>query len=191
MSEIARPIAEPAEGLDNRALPQRRGAGRPPGARNRRSLDLGRYIEAMFGGMTPGQQAAAVALVSPADVEGAADAARELGLIDLGLEPVTLAMAVKAKRLAKALGCEAFEAWALMAKERDGLMKYVHQVQPQARDASTRPPATVFLIPEGAAHEAEANALAQLPDDDQDPDFIDLFENAEPGFSREGSHDEP
>jgi hypothetical protein len=156
----------------NGALPQRRaGAGRPTGAKNKRSLDLARWIEHAFGGMTPGQQAASIALVSPDDVANARDDARQLGMMDLGLEPVTLALAVKARRLSRALGCEAFEAWALMAKERDSLMKFVHQVQPAARDAAGSPPATVFLVPEGEVHE-----LPSLPgEDEQDPDFPELF----------------
>ncbi|HEY1447994.1 MAG TPA: hypothetical protein VGF33_05620 [Caulobacteraceae bacterium] len=185
MSDVASQAPAPAELLLNGALPQRR--GRPKGATNLRSRDLGRYIEAMYGGMTPGQQAAAVALISPADVEAAPEAARDLGLVDLGLDPVTLAMAVKAKRLAKALGCEAFEAWALMAKERDGLMRYVHQVQPPAKDGANRPPATVYVIPEGEVRDA---AYGALPDDSQDPDFPELFGPEETGFSREGSHDD-
>jgi hypothetical protein len=178
-------VAPAAELLDSRALPQRR--GRPAGARNKRSLDLARWIAHAYGGMTPGQQAAAVALVTPDDLEEAESAARDLGLVDLGLDPVTLAMAVKAKRLAKALGCEAFEAWALMAKERDGLMRYVHQVQPPAKDGANRPPATVYVIPEGEVRDA---AYGALPDDSQDPDFPELFGPEETGFSREGSHDD-
>jgi hypothetical protein len=158
------------EALEITPLPQRR-AGRPAGALNRRSLDLARWIAHAFGGMTPGQQAASVALVSPEDVERAPDDARELRMVNLGLDPVTLALAVKAKRLASALGCDAIEAWAIMSRERDSLMKYVHQVQPAARDAGGAPPATVYLIPEGEVHE-----VPTLPgEDEQDPDFLELF----------------
>jgi hypothetical protein len=174
MADVAQELLIGPDPGANGALPQRRGgAGRPAGARNKRSLDLARWIEHAFGGMTPGQQAASIALVSPEDLAAAPDAAREVGLVDLGLEPVTLALAVKARRLAKALGCEPFEAWALMAKERDGLMRYVHQVQPAARDAGGAPPATVYLIPEG-----EVQEVPTLPgEDEQDPDFLELFPN--------------
>ena len=80
-------------------------------------------------------------------------------------------MAVKAKRLASALGCDAIDAWAIMSRERDGLMRYVHQVQPPARDAAGAPPATVYLIPEGEVHE-----VPSLPgEEEQDPDFPELF----------------
>lgn len=168
------PLAAPGD-LANRPLPQRR--GRPPGAKNRRSLDLARYIEAAYGGLTPGQQSAAIALVSPKDLKRARSAAAELGIVDVGLEPVILALVVKARRLAIALGCEAFEAWAMLASERRDLMRYVHQVQPAAKEASARPPATVFLVPEGEVRDL---AIGQLPDDEQDPDFIDILEN-EPG----------
>jgi hypothetical protein len=163
-----------AAALENRALPERRGAagrGRPAGVLNRRSLDLARWIAATFGGMTPGQQAASVALVSPEDVDTAAEDARALGMVNLGLEPVTLALAVKARRLAAALHCDAIDAWAIMSRERDGLMRYVHQVQPPARDAAGAPPATVYLIPEGEVHE-----VPSLPgEESQDPDFPELF----------------
>ena len=145
--------------------------GRTPGALNRRSLDLARWIAHTFGGLTPGQQAAQVSLVSPEDVESAREDAKQLGVVDLGLEPVTLALAVKARRLASALGCDAIEAWAIMSRERDGLMRYVHQVQPPAREGANAPAATVFLVPEGEVHE-----LPALPgDDEQDPDFLELF----------------
>jgi hypothetical protein len=169
--------AAPLDGetLEIRPPAERRaGPGRPVGARNKRSQDLARYIEHAYGGMTPGQQSAAVALISPDDVAAAPGDAQQLGLIDLGLDPVTLAMAVKAKRLAKALGCEPFEAWALMARERDGLMKYVHQVRPPARESGAAP-ATVYLVPEGQLIDAP---LGQLPGDEQDPDFPELFQSA-------------
>jgi hypothetical protein len=150
--------------------------GRPPGVKNRRSLDLAKYIEATFAGMTPGQQSARIALVSEADVKAARRLASELGVIDLGLDALTLAMVNKATKLAKALRCEPVDAWAILAREREGLMKYVHQVQPQAREANNRPPATVFLVPEGEALAANAS-VGQPPDDDcQDPDFLDVFD---------------
>jgi len=121
--------------------------------------------------MTPGQQAAQVALVSPEDVDAAREDARALGMVDLGLEPVTLALAVKARRLAAALHCDAVDAWAIMQKERDSLMKYVHQVQPPAKEPSGVPPATVYMIPEGEVHELPG----EPGDESQDPDFPELF----------------
>ena len=160
--------------LPDRALRQRRGGpGRPAGSHNKRSTDLARWVEHAYGGMTPGQQAASIALVSPEDVAAAPEAAQELGMVDLGLEPVVLALAVKAKRLSRALGCEAFEAWALMAKERDGLMKYVHQAQPLAKEAAGGRMATVYLVPEGKP--VDSLAFGALPGEEQDPDFLELF----------------
>lgn len=161
-------------GVDNpaiRPLPRRR--GRPPGSKNLRSLDLAKYIEAAYGGLTPGQQSAAIAMVTPGEARRAAADARALGIVDPGLAPLLLALVVKARRLAIALGCEAFEAWAMLATERRDLMRYVHQVQPAAKEQSNRAPATVFLVPEGEARDA---AIGQLPDDSQDPDFIDVLE---------------
>jgi hypothetical protein len=167
------PSPHPVTVLDNGALPQRRGGpGRPAGARNKRSLDLARWIAHAFDGMTPGQQAASIALVTAADVEAAPDAAKALGIVDLGLAPLMLALVVKARQLATALRCDPADAWALMARERDTLMRYVHQVQPPAREPAGGAVATVYVVPEGEVHELPA----QLGDDDsQDPDFIGLF----------------
>ena len=165
-------LSLPGDDPANRAPAVRR--GRPPGAKNRRSLDLARYIEAAYGGLTPGQQSAAIALVSPRDLKRARSDARELGVVDTGLEPVILALVIKAKRLAIALGCEAFEAWALLASERRELMRYVHQVQPAAKDATARAPATVFIVPEGEVRDL---AIGQLPGDEQDPDFMGILES--------------
>ena len=174
-------MADDVDTLASGALPQRRGGpGRPAGARNKRSLDLARWIAHAFDGMTPGQAAAAVALVSADDVAAAPEAAKQLGMVDLGLEPVVLALAVKARRLASALRCDTVDAWAIMAKERSDLMRYVHQVQPPARDAGGRAPATVFLVPEG-----EVRDLPQLPDDDADElDFLELFAEPDPAVPR-------
>jgi hypothetical protein len=160
----------------SRALSQRRG-GRSAGTPNKRSTDLARWIAAEFGGMTPGQQSAHLCLLTAEEIAAAPGAARELGLIDLGLDVVALAMAVKAKRLAKALGCEAYEAWLLLTREREGLMKYVHPAQPPARDAGGAPAATVYIVPESDVAEL---AMGELPGDDQDPDFIGILEG-EPG----------
>ena len=91
------------------AMPNvRRGRGRPKGATGKRSVDLARYIEATFGGMTPGQQSAALCLVTPADLKEAKALAKELQVIDVDVDKVTLAMVIKAKKLARALatpGC--------------------------------------------------------------------------------------
>lgn len=168
--------------------PQRR-RGRPPGARNKRSADLGRYVEAMFGGMTPGQQAAELALIKPAEIKRAKADARELGVVDLDLPPLMLAMVVKATRLANALGIEKADAWVLLQKERADLMPYIHQRQAQAPDGSKKPPAppTVFLVPEG---EAQAQLADLTPDDD---DAIELIEHSSGGaddVSPDKSHDD-
>lgn len=163
--------------LANPPPPRRR--GRPPGARNRRSLDLARYIEATFSGMTPGQQSAELAMVKPKDLKAGRDLAKELRLVDLDLSPMMLAMAVKAAQLAAALGCERKEAWELLRREREGLMKYVHQVQPAAKEPGKSTLATVFLVPEGEAADA---SIGELPDDmDQDPDFAGEL----PGLARQ------
>lgn len=148
--------------------------GRPPGAPNKGSLQLGKYLEAQFGGMTPGQQSAEIAMVKPRDLKAARAMAKELMIIDLDLSPMMLAQVVKAEQLARALGCKRFEAWELLRREREALFKYVHQVLPPAKDGNGVPPATVFLVPEGEA--VAAASIGQLPDDDAaDPDFAEEF----------------
>nr|WP_313428984.1 hypothetical protein [Brevundimonas diminuta] len=83
----------------------RRGPGRPKGSTNKRSGDLQKYVEAQFAGLTPGQQSAQIALVSAAELRAAKG-------------DVMVAMAVKARDLARMLGCEAKEAWLLMQRGR-------------------------------------------------------------------------
>lgn len=153
------------------AAPTRR-RGRPPGAKNKRSIDLARYVEATFGGMTPGQVSAELALVKPKDLARAKAMARELGIVDLELPPLMLAMVVKAKQLSRALGCTSTEAWILLQKERAELLGYIHQKLPPKAEPKGGVMPTVFLIPEG-----EAGDQAQLPDfsaeeDDADIEFV-------------------
>lgn len=155
--------------------PVLRRRGRPPGARNKRSIDLARYVEAQFGGMTPGQQAAALCLVSPKDLRQAKAKAADLqgrGLLGAHLpgDPMMLAMVVKAAELALAIGCDKRDAWLLLQKEREGLMPYVHQRQAQADTKSAAQPATVFMVPEG---DGPAAPLLQLLDDDAPIEFVE------------------
>lgn len=112
--------------------PEPRRRGRPKGAANRRSADLHDYLVAHYRGLTPGQQLAAVGLVSDREVSRAkAEAKRR------GLDPVTWALVVKARALAKAMQCKPAEAWAMMAGARADLMPYVHQKRPQAVDLTS------------------------------------------------------
>ena len=101
------------------AAGEARRRGRPRGSVNKRSVDLARYIEAQYGGMTPGQQSAAVALVTAKELKAAK-------------HNLVKALAVKAAALAQELGCSKLEAWREMRAEREGLMPYVHQKRPQS-----------------------------------------------------------
>lgn len=122
-----------------------------------------------MGGMTPGQQAAELAMVKPADLKKAKAAARELGMVDLDLPPLMLAMAVKARQLAAAIGCEPREAWLLLQRERSELMPYIHQRQAQAAESKIKAPATVFLVPEG---EADTRQLADFSVEGDELEFV-------------------
>ena len=133
----------------NSPHPQRR-RGRPPGAKSKRSLDLARWIESQFAGQTPGQQSAMMCMVSPGDLKRAKAQAQELGIVDLGLAPMMLAMVVKAAQLGKALDCDRAQAWLLLQKARDDLMPYIHQRRPAAAEDKGKQPAMAFFIPDGA-----------------------------------------
>ncbi|MFC5346277.1 hypothetical protein ACETK8_15835 [Brevundimonas staleyi] len=101
----------------------KRGPGRPKGSGNKRSGDLQRYVEAVYGGMTPGQQSAQIGLVTAKELR---DAGGDL----------MMAMAVKARGLAAMLGCEGKEAWLLMQRERADLLPYIHQKRGQKEEAA-------------------------------------------------------
>lgn len=114
----------------------KRGPGRPKGSANKRSGDLQRYVEAVYGGMTPGQQSAQIGLVTAKEL-------REAG------GDLMVAMAVKARGLAQLLGCEGKEAWLLMQRERADLLPYIHQKRaPKAEEAGGETPThTFYAVP--------------------------------------------
>lgn len=114
----------------------KRGPGRPKGSGNKRSGDLQRYVEAVYGGLTPGQQSAAIGLVTSKEL-------REAG------GDLVIAMAMKASRLARLIGCEGKEAWLLMQKERAELLPYIHQKLPPKADGGQgdTPTHTFYAVP--------------------------------------------
>ena len=164
MSQIPLPLAQPA------TRPRR---GRPPGAKSKRSLDLARWVEATYAGMTPGQQAAQLAMVTPAEVRGAKARAKEMRILDHGLSPMMLAMVVKAKLLAAALGCDGRDAWLLLQKEREGLMPYVHQKRAPEAPEKGKEVARMFMVPDGPD-----NGLAEFSDQG-DADAIEFVEHSQ------------
>jgi len=138
----------------------KRGPGRPKGSGNKRSGDLQRYVEAQFAGMTPGQQSAQVGLVTAKEL-------REAG------NDLMVAMAVKARRLASLIGCEAKEAWLLMQRERAELLPYVHQKRaPKAEETDKdRPSLTFVAIPvEGVTAAGDGQAAGEW---DTPPDLLE------------------
>lgn len=114
----------------------RRGPGRPKGSGNKRSGDLQRYVEAVYGGLTPGQQSAAIGLVTSQELRAAGG-------------DLVRAMALKAQQLARMLGCEGKEAWLLMQRERADLLPYIHQKRaPKAEEpAGDQPTHTFIAVP--------------------------------------------
>lgn len=148
---------------------QRRGRGRPKGSGNRRSLDLAKYIEATFGGMTPGQQAAQLSMVTPAELKRAKADAAELQILDRGLSNLQLAQVVKAWKLARAIGCETRDAYLLMAKEREALMPYVHQKLPTKEPPKADETLPMVILMGDGPDEGRA-----IDGTDADPDRIEF-----------------
>lgn len=151
--------------MNSHALPglapaPKRGPGRPKGSGNKRSGDLQRYVEAVYGGLTPGQQSAAIGLVT----------AKELR--EAGGDLVT-AMAIKAARLARLIGCEGKEAWLLMQRERADLLPYIHQKLPPKADGGQgdTPTHTFYAVPVEEA--TAAGGGQQLGEWDTPPDLLE------------------
>jgi hypothetical protein len=136
--------------------------GRPPGVGNRRSGDLAKMIEAVFGS-TPGEQAAAIGLVTRKELKAAGG-------------DLVVAMAAKAERLAQLLKCTRLEAWDRLRQDRGELMAYVHQRRPIQVQPLPPPAVPSVLVPEAFASsglqpidgqwndEAEAEELQRLSD---------------------------
>lgn len=158
----------------------KRGPGRPKGSGNKRSGDLQRYIEAQYAGMTPGQQSAAVGLVSAKELREARG-------------DVLLAMALKAKALAGMIGCETKEAWLLMQRERAELLPYIHQKRaPKAEEKDDGKPGLTFVaIPMDMATAAGDGATAgewDTPPDLLQNQGVDVIEGEQ--VTQPKSHDD-
>lgn len=159
--------------------------GRPKGSKNKRSSDLLSWVVAEYGGLTPGQQSAAISLVTAKEVREARPLARELRV-----SPVLAAMMVKAEKIAKHMGWHTKDAWAAMTKEREILLPYVHQRQPQAPEApkgdGDRP---VLLVADVETESIDARDLGgDGPADDDLQGFQQLSPPAVEQVSRPKSH---
>jgi len=138
----------------------RRGPGRPKGSGNKRSGDLQRYVEAQYGGMTPGQQSAQIGLVTATELRAQGG-------------NLMMAMAKKALELALVLGCEGKEAWLLMQRERADLLPYIHQKlatkeAPKDGDAPTHTYVAIPMEAGTAAGDGEGAGEWDTP-----PDLLD------------------
>lgn len=145
----------------------KRGPGRPKGSGNKRSGDLQRYVEAVYGGMTPGQQSAQIGLVTAAELRAQGG-------------DIMAAMGLKALKLAQMLGCEGKEAWLLMQRERADLLPYIHQKlapkeAPKDGDASTH---TYVAIPMEAGTAAGDGQIAG--EWDTPPDLLEYQQVSDP-----------
>lgn len=140
------PVAPALPGL---SPAPKRGPGRPRGSTNKRSGDLQRYVEAQYGGLTPGQQAAAVGLVTGKEL-------REAG------GDMIRAMAAKARDLAMQLDIAPALAWELMRKERADLLPYIHQKLPPKAEAGQgdTPTHTFYAVPIEETTAAGGGAVA-------------------------------
>jgi hypothetical protein len=129
-------VLTPPEG----ARPRRR--GRPPGRRNRRSIDLARYIEARFSGLTPGQVLAEMVMPTPADLKRAGGS-------------MVAAMATKARELQRELGLGSVaDGFAVLSRLLIELAPYVHQRRSPAPAEPAEPTLPrVYVLEAGATME--------------------------------------
>lgn len=115
------------------AVENRPRKGRPKGSTNKRSGDLGAILVATYEGRTPGQQLAAVCLPTAKDRREAKARAR-----GLGVDVETMAMVIKAEKLAKAMGWTDVgtgkvtaqglrDAWSIMFAAYKELLPFIHQ----------------------------------------------------------------
>lgn len=125
------------------------GPGRRAGSVNKRSGDLAKIIGAKWG-RTPGEQMAAVTLLTDAEL-----AAHDGNWIK--------AMTWRAKSLAYELGCTPMEAWQEMRMMMQALMPYVHQQQPKAITLTGAANVGLHLVAPGMAG-APAHSTGPLLD---------------------------
>lgn len=139
-------------------------------------------------GMTPGQQMAHLALVTPGEIRKAKEDAELLGIPDLGLSKLQLAMVVKAEKLAQALGIKRPDAYAILHRERVELMAYVHQRQPTAPEPGKGGQLPIgFMIPD----EGPTRSLPLALDDDSDGlEIVGLLPSDQSPVSQTQSHDD-
>jgi hypothetical protein len=125
------PVPGSAE-IQSEGAPKKR--GRPKGAKNKTSGDLLKWVANETGGLTPGQQLARLAMVTPKDIRNAKRwALEEIGSIRpiniKAIDPLVLGMAYKATQLAQLMGWDKRDAWAAIQKASADLLPYMHQKQ--------------------------------------------------------------
>jgi hypothetical protein len=152
--------------------------GRPKGSKNKRAGDLAGFIVAQHEGRTPGQQLAAVALPTAKDRREARARARALGV-----DPETMAMVVKAEKLARAMGwaqpglpvpAQALrDAWSIMFAAYKELLPYIHQrLAPKEAD---KPAAALPVIMMDAEPEGGALPPSAFGEGEENQDLIELI----------------
>lgn len=146
--------------------------GRPKGSKNKRAGDLAGFIVAQHEGRTPGQQLAAVALPTAKDRREARARARALGV-----DPETMAMVVKAEKLARAMGwaqaapapvpAQALrDAWSIMFAAYKELLPYIHQrLAPKEADKPAAALPTILMDREPAGGAPLPSAFGESEED--------------------------
>ena len=147
---------------------EKRRPGRPKGATNKRSRQLGEYLGSLYGG-SAAQQMAAVCMVTPAEVRKAGS--------------VLAARVAKAQVLAEALKIKTAEAWDLMARELAALAPYTDQRQPLAIEAKGQGFAPSVVVQVESLHQA-------MPAEAADAEFVEVFSPAPAQVARFKSHGE-
>jgi hypothetical protein len=146
--------------------------GRPRGALNKGSVQLAKYLEARFGGMTPGQQLAEFSMVTRSELKRAKGS-------------MWLAMATRAQEIAPKLQCTPYDAIVLLEKGLIELMGYVHQKQPAATPEDVKQLPTMFVVEERDL----AQAALAAPGDVAAVEILEDFDLPADQVARAKSHD--
>ncbi|WP_303829383.1 hypothetical protein [Asticcacaulis taihuensis] len=148
--------------------PEKSARGRPKGSKNKATGDLLKWISAQTGGLTPGQQLAALVMVTPKDIRAGKAARLADGKPVKGIPPVMLGYWYRRAQLMELFGWTEDKADGVMAKLQDMLLPYVHQkqgsVEPEPVDKRGQ------IIVDNTALGALGNP-SQVPENEQEISF--------------------
>ena len=141
----------PIVGLEPPSGAPEKKRGRPPGAKNKASGDLRKYIAATTGS-TPGQQLADLVMVTQKDMRAGRRALQDMGQDVRAYTPMMMGYWWRRRQLMALFGWSEQYADGVMARLTDMLMPYVHQGlgKAEAEKVDTRPMILADTVPLGS-----------------------------------------